>query len=101
MVKNLSKSKKLKNEKSEISMCFSDIKAIEEPMFLTSNGRKAFNYLWQTFIKALILQHFDLKCHIQIKINASGFPIYRVFGPLSTSLIILNKSNLANKFDFG
>lgn len=100
MVKNLSKSKKLKNKKSEILTRLSNIKAIEKPMFLTLNGRKAFNYLRQTFIKALILQHFDLECHIMIKTNISGFPICRVFGSLRTFLITSNKSNLANKFDF-
>ena len=34
------------------------------PSFLTSEIRIAFNRLWLAFTKTLILQHFDLKCHI-------------------------------------
>ena len=37
---------------------------LEEPKFLTSNARKAFNRLRQAFTKALILRYFDLECHI-------------------------------------
>ena len=57
--KNLSK--KSKNVKSEIQTY---IGAIREPIFLTSGAKKAFNQLKQTFIKALILQHFNPVCHI-------------------------------------
>ena len=52
MGKNSSKSKKSKNEKSENS---THIRAMEEPMFLTSGAKEAFNYLRQAFIKAPIL----------------------------------------------
>ena len=37
---------------------------LEEPKFLISNAKEAFNHLKQAFIKALILQHFDPNCHI-------------------------------------
>ena len=32
--------------------------------YLTPNARQAFTQLRQTFTEALILQHFDPKCHI-------------------------------------
>ena len=32
--------------------------------FLTPKAKTAFNCLWLTFIEALILWHFDSKCHI-------------------------------------
>ena len=51
-VKNLSKSKKLKNEKSEN---LTRIGATGEPMFLTPGAREAFNHLKQAFIEAPIL----------------------------------------------
>ena len=51
-VKNLSKSKKSKNDKSEILTC-TNIGAMGE-IFLTSNAKKAFNQLRQVFTKALI-----------------------------------------------
>ena len=51
IVVDLSKSKKSKNEKPEISICF---KAMGELMFLIFNAKEAFNYLKQAFIKALI-----------------------------------------------
>ena len=79
MFENLFKSKKLKNDKSEISTHFSDIRAIGEPIFLTLNVKKTFNLLKQAFIKALIFRHFDLKCHIRIETNVSGYAIGGVF----------------------
>ena len=60
--KNLSKSKKLKNDKSEILTC-TNIGATGE-IFLTPNNRKAFNQLTQAFTKALIFEYFDPECHI-------------------------------------
>ena len=36
----------------------------EEPTFLTPNARQVFTQLKQAFIKALILQNFELHCHI-------------------------------------
>ena len=55
--------------------CVPNIGAMREPNFLTLDAKKAFNYLQLAFIKALILQHFDLESHIQIKTDASGYAI--------------------------
>ena len=41
-----------------------NIGAIEELIFLTPDVEKTSNYLRQTFIKALIFQHFHLKSYI-------------------------------------
>ena len=56
---------------------------MEEPMFLTSGAREAFNQLSQAFIKAPILWYFDLKCHIQIETNTLGYAIGRVLSQLT------------------
>ena len=48
-------------------------------MLLISKARKAFSKLKQAFIEALVLNYFDLKCHIQIKINVSGYIIDEIF----------------------
>lgn len=40
--------------------------------FLTFKAQAAFFHLQKTFIKALIICHFDLKHHIQIETNISG-----------------------------
>ena len=50
----------------------------------TYGAKEAFNRLKQAFIEAPILQHFDLKSHIRIKTDASGYAIGRVFSQLST-----------------
>ena len=77
--RNLSKSKKLKNAKSGIQ---TRIKVMEKTIFLTSSAKEVFNQLKQVFIKPLILRHFDLECHIQIEIDASGYAIGRVLSQL-------------------
>ena len=77
--KNLSKSKKSKNTKSGIQM---RIGATGEPTFLTPGAREAFNQLRQAFTEALILRHFDPKCHIRIKTDASGYAIGGVLSQL-------------------
>lgn len=46
--------------------------------FFIPRARLSFAKLRQTFIKALILYHFDAKCHIWIEINISGYIINRV-----------------------
>ena len=53
--KNLSKFKKLKNDKSEKLTRSSDIGATGEPTFLTPSAKHAFNRLRQAFVKAPIL----------------------------------------------
>ena len=109
-VKNSSKSKKLKNDKSEILTRFSDIGAMGEPMFLTPGTREVFNHLRQAFIEAPILGHFDPKCHIRIETDALGYAIGRLLSQLSTDWVTPNESNLAKsknlvknltKSDFG
>ena len=100
-VKNSSKSKRSKNDKSEISTRPSDIGATGEPMFLTPGARGAFNHLRQAFIKAPILRHFDPECHIRIETDASGYAIGGVLSQLSTDWATPDESNLANKSDFG
>ena len=49
-----------------------------ESGFLTSGAKKAFTELRQTFVKALILHHFDLERHIRVKTDASDYAIGRV-----------------------
>ena len=51
-------------------------------MFLTSGARKAFTKLRQVFVKALILNHFDLEYYIQIETDTSGYIIGRIFSQL-------------------
>ena len=52
--------------------------------FLTSGARKAFTELRQAFIKAPILHHFDLKCHIRVETDASGYAIGGVLSQLTS-----------------
>lgn len=47
-------------------------------MFFTCGARKAFIKLRQAFVEALILNHFDLECHIQIETDASGYSIGKI-----------------------
>ena len=60
------------------STYIANIRAKKKFVFLTPNAEKAFNYLWLTFIKAQISQHFNLESHIYIKIDASSYAIDRV-----------------------
>ena len=83
-IRNLFKSKKLKNNKSRNLTYVSIFKATREPTFLTLDAKEAFNYLRQTFIKALILWHFDPECHIWIETNPSSYAIGGVLSQLST-----------------
>ena len=65
--KNLSKSKK----------------TVRSSDFLTSGGKLAFTELRQAFFKAPIFHHFDLKHHIQIETNKSGYAISGVLSQLT------------------
>ena len=67
-----------KNNKSRNSTHMPNIRAIKKPIFLTFNTKKVFNYLGQAFIKALILQYFDLESYIRIETNVSSYIIDRV-----------------------
>ena len=51
----------LKNKKSKKLTCMPNVRATRKPNFLTPNAKKAFNHLRLAFIKARILQHFDLE----------------------------------------
>ena len=53
-----------KNNKSQKLTCMPNIKAIKEPTFSILNTKKTFNYLRQAFIKALILENFELESYI-------------------------------------
>ena len=51
--------------------------------YLIPDARQAFIQLRKAFTKAPILRHFVLKCHIQIKTNASGYAIGGVLSQLT------------------
>ena len=88
-----------KNEKSKNWTHILNIGAIGEPNFLTLNAKKAFNYLRLVFIKVLILRHFDLKSHIRIKIDVSGYTIGAVLSQLNLdSYALLNQWHLVAYF---
>ena len=69
----MSKSKKL----------FKSKKTVKSLDFLTFRARLAFIELKQAFVKALILYHFDLKRHIHIEVDKSGYAMGRVFSQLT------------------
>ena len=78
---NLAKSGK-KLSKNENLTNFNTIAA--RLKFLIFNARITFNYLQLAFIKAPILEHFDLKCHIWIETDASSYAISRVLSQLTS-----------------
>ena len=90
-----------KNKKSKKLTRMPNIGATGEPNFLTPNAKKAFNHLRLAFIKAPILQHFDLKSYIQIKINASGYAIGRVLSQLNLDSDIPSNNSNSNRSNFG
>ena len=53
--------------------------------YLTPNARQAFTQLRQAFTKSPILQNFDPKCYIRIKIDASGYAIGGMLSQLTDS----------------
>ena len=92
---NLAKSEK-KLSKNGNSTNFDTTK--DGPKFLTPNARTAFNHLWLAFTEALILQYFDLKCHIWIEIKALGFFIGTILSQLTSGINhneIVTKTNLS------
>ena len=93
-----------KNEKSRSLTHIPNIGAIKELTFLTFDAKKTFNYLWLAFIKASIFQYFDLKSHIQIETNISGYAIGGVVNYLNldTNTLPNDLNDLnSNKSDFG
>ena len=69
--------------------------------YLTPNTRQTFTQLRQAFIKAPIIRHFDPKCHIQIKTNASGYVIGRVLSQLTDLGQWYPVAYYSQKNDFG
>ena len=61
---------------------------LEEPKFLNSNTKEAFNRLRQAFTKGPIFRHFNPECHIRIEINVSGYVIERVLSRLTSNQVI-------------
>ena len=57
---------------------------MESSDFLTSRAKLIFTKLRQAFFKAPILHHFDLKRHIRIETNASGYAIGGVLSQLTS-----------------
>ena len=58
-------------------------KTVRSSDFLTPGAKLAFTKLRQAFIKALILHHFDLECHIRVETDASGYAIGGVLSQLN------------------
>ena len=84
-----------KLSKSRNSTNFDTIK--DRSKFLISNAKTAFNYLWLTFIKALILQYFYLEYNILIETDALGYAIDRILNQLTFGINlnrIVTKTNL-------
>ena len=68
------------------------------PSFLIPKARLAFNCLWLAFTEAPILWHFDLKCHIQIETDVSG---YAISGVLSQWASRTSSDGVVTKTDLG
>ena len=67
--------------------------------FLTFGVKEVFNYLWLAFIKALILWHFNLKCHIQIETDALSYVIREALSLLTSGInpnLVIIKTDLGN-----
>ena len=90
-----------KNEKSRKLTRVPNIEAIGEPNFLTSDAKEAFNHLRLAFIKAPILRHFDLKSHIRIETDTSGYAIGGVLSQLNLDYDVPPNNSNSNKSDFG
>ena len=86
------------NEKSKKLTPFPNIGATKEPKILTLNGRNTFNYLWLAFIKALILQYFDLKSHNRIEIDTLGYIIGKLMSQFNLNFNV--SPNDLNESDF-
>ena len=52
-------------------------------MFIIVDARRAFIKLRQAFVETLILNHFDLKRHIQIKTDVLGYTIGGILSQLT------------------
>ena len=67
--------------------------------YFISEARIAFTQLKQAFTKAPIFQYFNLKYHIQIETNKSGYAICKVFSQLNFDWVALDDSILT-EYDF-
>ena len=92
---------KFKNKKSRKLIYMQNIEAIRKTNFLIPNAKRAFNYLKLAFIEALILQNFNLKSHIRIKTNMSGYVISEIFNKLNLDSNALSNDLNLNRSDFG
>ena len=90
-----------KNEKSKKLTRVPNIGATKKPNFLTPNAKKALNHLRLAFIKALILQHFDLESHIRIETDASGYTIGGVLSQLNFNSNASPNDSNSNRSNFG
>ena len=72
-----------KGRKTSKSKNLSKSKKTVKLDFFTSRAKLAFIKLRQAFLKALIFHHFDLKHHIRIKMERSGYAIDGVFSQLT------------------
>ena len=90
-----------KNEKSKKLTRVPNVGATREPNFLISDAKKTFNHLRLAFIKAPILQYFDLESHIQIETDALGYAIGGVLSQLNLDSDAPPNDSNSNKSDFG
>ena len=97
IIANLAKSKKAKLTKLKKSDLL-NAKANFGTDFLTPKTKKVFIHLWNAFIEALILRHFDPKRHIWIETDASGYAIGGVLSQLTSNQLLSNHVTYKNHF---
>ena len=56
----------------------------QSALFLTSEAKKVFTKLRQAFVKAPILNHFDLERHIRIEMDATCYAIGGILSQLTS-----------------
>ena len=89
-----------KNKKSKKLTHMPNIGVTNESNFLIFNAKKAINYLWLVFIKAPILQYFDLESYIRIETDGSGYIIDGVLSQLNLDFDASPNELDLNKSDF-
>ena len=98
----LSKSRKPKGEKSKKPSKNRNLPNFDTTeagaSFLTPGTRKTFNRLQLTFTKALILQYFNLECHIWIKTNVSSYAIDDILSQLAS---VTRPNRVVTKINLG
>ena len=58
---------------------------IQSGLLFIFGAKKSFIKLSQVFVEAPILNHFDPKRHIQIKIDVLGYGINKIFSHLTSN----------------